>query len=530
MAKKFACAALAPALAAAVAIPAASAGMVFTLAGPATAASSPTTPFSLSGLPAQSRQPSVATTPVTSGTSYPRASAAGPSLGTGAVSAGANVDVIGSNDVTQQATINGVSVNTCNPGKDTAQNETTIASSGSTLVGGANDYRLYEPSENRYDASGGFYRSADNGATWSAGFLPGLVRGNPTAPGPYEAAGDPAVVAGPNGTFWYSNIAFDRTDAANSVAVSRSTDGGRTWATHFVVQTPANQGKAVFNDKEWIGADPSDPTGNTAYVTWTLFKGRSSAIVISKTTNGGVSWSAPRRVSNVFTNDEGSTVVVGRSGTVYVTFETFNGSFDAVAFAVSADGGATFTTRLIARIDDIPSPLPGATFRDNSFPALAVDGSTLHVIWSNWNGTDADAVYMRSTNAGATWSSPVTIGGGPGDQFFPWVAASNGKVYATWFNRAGTDDTYTIAGAASTNGGASWSAPVTVSDATSSVTAGNAFGFPSCAFSFIGDYNAVTVDAAGTGHALWTDIRLDAFDPPSGGADQDPFTATLTAP
>jgi hypothetical protein len=334
-------------------------------------------------------------------------------------------------------------------------------------------------------------------------------------------------VAGPKGTFWYANIAFDRTDAANSVAVSRSTNGGKSWSTNFVVQTPANQGKAMFNDKEWIGADPSDPTGKTAYVTWTLFQGSSSAIVISKTTDGGLTWSAPQRVSNVFTNDQGSTVVVGSSGTVYVTFETFHGRTDSVAFAVSTDGGATFTTRLIAPVSDIPSPLPGATFRDDSFPALAVDGPTLHVVWSNWNGTDADVVYMRSANGGASWSSPVTIGGGPGDQFFPWIAARNGVAYASWMNRA-SGDTYTIAGAASTNGGASWSSPVTLSTAPSDVQAGNEFSFPNCAFNFIGDYSGITVDSGGIGHSLWTDIRADQFDPP-GNADQDPFTATLSA-
>jgi hypothetical protein len=506
----------------AAAIPAAGGGGALASATATTVSSSAHTPFSLSGLPAQSRGPSVATTPVTSGTTYP-----GATLSAASVPAGTNVDVIGNNDVTQQASINGVSVNTCNPGKDTAQNETTIASSGPTLVAGANDYRLYEPSENRYDSSGGFYRSPDGGTTWSAGFLPGLVRADTAAPGPYESAGDPAVVSGPTGTFWYSNLAFDRTDAANSVAVSRSTNGGKSWSTHFVVQTSATQGTGLFNDKEWIGADPSDPTGKTAYVTWTQFKGGSSAIVISRTTDGGLTWSAPQRISNVFTNDQGSTVVVGSSGTVYVTFETFNGSSDSVAFAVSTDGGATFTTRLIAPVSDIPSPLPGASFRDDSFPALALDGSTLHVVWSNWNGTDADVVYMRSTNGGGSWSSPVTIGGGAGDQFFPWITARNGVAYASWMNRA-SGDTYTIAAVASTNGGASWSSPVTVSTATSDVQAGNEFGFPNCAFSFIGDYTGITVDASGVGHSLWTDIRVDQFDPP-GNADQDPFTATLSA-
>jgi len=514
--------ALAPALLLVAALPAAGGGAVLASASAAAASGSPHSHFALSGLPAQSRGPRVALSPPTRGVAY-----AGPARSAANVTAGTNVDVVGSNDVVQQATINGTSVFTCNPGKGAAQNETTIAASGSTLVAGANDYRLYEPSENRYDASGGFYRSSDGGRTWSAGFLPGLVRADTAAPGPYESAGDPAVVSGPNGTFWYANIAFDRTDLANSIAVSRSTDGGQTWSTHYVVQTSATAGKRIFNDKDWIAADPSDPAGNTAYVTWTLFKNRSSAIVISKTTDGGLTWSGPKKVSDLFTTDQGSTVVVGPDGTVYVTFETLTATGSAVAFAVSHNGGLTFTTRLIAPISDIPSPLPGATFRDDSFPTLAVDGSTLHVVWSNWNGSNARVAYVRSTDGGATWTSPVTIGGSTGDQFFPWIAARNGVVYASWFNRA-NGDTYSIAGAASTDGGAAWSAPVTLSRVTSNVQAGNEFSFPNCAFNFIGDYSGITVDSNGVGHSLWTDIRANRFDP-RGQADQDAFTATLTA-
>ena len=60
------------------------------------------------------------------------------------------------------------------------------------------------------------------------------------------------------------------------------------------------------------------------------------------------------------------------------------------------------------------------------------------------------------------------------------------------------------------------------------VQAGNEFSFPNCAPNFIGDYNGITVDSNGVGHALWTDIRTDQFDPPN-NADQDPFTATLSA-
>lgn len=102
-------------------------------------------------------------------------------------------------------------------------------------------------------------------------------------------------------------------------------------------------------------------------------------------------------------------------------------------------------------------------------------------------------------------------------------------MYASWLNRTGSSDTYAVAGAASTDGGVSWTAPVVLSSATSDVTSGNLFQFPSCLANFIGDYSGVTVDSSGVAHSLWTDIRDDRFDPSKGGADQDPYTAAFNA-
>src|SRR5260370_35029922 len=95
-----------------------------------------------------------------------------------------------------------------------------------------------------------------------------------------------------------------------------------------------------------------------------------------------------------------------------------------------------------------------------------MDRRTFHVVWSNWNGTNASILYIRSTDGGATWSSPVNISGSTGDQLFPWVAAGKGKVYATWVDRAaGGADTYSISVVASTDRGGSASDPVWVSSA-----------------------------------------------------------------
>lgn len=509
----------------------ASSALLLGTVGPGLAADDGKTPppFGFSGFAAEGKHQGFVTLPSRGASQF----AAAAKTTSGTLSVGSNVDIIGGSDVVQQATIKNVDVQTCNPGMKTAQNETPMAvnpSDPTNLVAGANDYRLYEVSENRYDGSGGFYRSTDSGNSWSAGFLPDLVRANH---GSYESAGDPSIAAGPNNTFWYANLAFNRSDNANSVAVSRSTDGGATWTTHFVLQTLAADGATLFNDKEWVAADPSN--ANVAYVTWTQFHSSpagnttSSPIVVSKTTDGGAHWTAPVVISP-FLYNQGSVGQVDSSGKLHVVYEGFSQGHDVIAHTVYDSSTGSAQTETVARDNDIPSPLTGTAFRTDSFPAFALDGTTLHVVWSNWNGNNADVVYSQKTASGK-WSSPVTLGAqngsqAPGDQFFPWISANGGKVFVSWMNRAGVGDSYIEQATASADGGKSWTAAVIVASATSTVTDGNLFGYPSCAASFIGDYTGIAVGSDGVAHPMWTDIRIG--NDTSKTADQDPYTATLT--
>jgi hypothetical protein len=409
----------------------------------------------------------------------------------------------------------------CNPGKQTAQNETTIAvnpSDPDNLVGGTNDYRLYNPRIFRFDGAGGVYTSFDGGRTWRIGLLPGLVKWNRAAPGPYETAGDPAVAAGPGGVFWYANIAFDRTFDHSGIAVSRSTNGGLTWTTRFVVRDSGGQ---ILNDKEWVAADPRNP--NVAYVTWSRFvSGLQATIVLSKTVDGGRQWSKPAVISTLPVN-QGSVVQVGRDGRVHVVWAA---GLVALAYAVSDDGGATFETRILAPISVIDEVLLGSSFRASSLPGFALDGDALHVVWPNWNGVSADVVYVRSTDGGATWSLPAVLGPLEGDQFMPWVGASNGRVAVSWFDRAERNDRYIVGAVVSRDAGASWSDRVTLTSATSDAGRGNRSG-ENCDI-FIGDYGGIAVGRDGVAHPLWTDVR-DGNSPgdPATTADQDPYTARI---
>src|SRR5918996_2106404 len=133
----------------------------------------------------------------------------------------------------------------CFVGDQTPQNETVIAmdpSDSLNLIGGANDYRYFVESEQRYDGSAAAYVSDDGGETWINTFPLGISE---EAGGTYQGVGDPAFAWDPTGdVVYYANIAFNRTANeatgrsafASSIAVSRSFDKGNTWDTHFVIE------------------------------------------------------------------------------------------------------------------------------------------------------------------------------------------------------------------------------------------------------------------------------------------------------
>src|SRR5262249_3517059 len=128
---------------------------------------------------------------------------------------------------------------------------------------------------------------------------------------------------------------------------------------------------------------------------------------------------------------------------IYVTWTRFifqagTGSYvqSPIFFASSTDGGATFST---------PTSICGAVHYDQgSRPVVGPDG-TLYVFWNGSTKLAAlNSTYMaKSTDGGATWSKPLsvsTVTNIPGvhntafrvNSFPAAAAAPNGNLYATW--------------------------------------------------------------------------------------------------
>ncbi len=106
--------------------------------------------------------------------------------------------------------------------------------------------------------SSGVYASVDAGRTWYGTIIP-----FPTVPfgqGYLPSAGDPAVVFDRAGVVYYAQIAFNRDDDSNGVFVSRSTNGGYTWTRARAVATDDTAPNPVWPGDGVVTITPDNDT------------------------------------------------------------------------------------------------------------------------------------------------------------------------------------------------------------------------------------------------------------------------------
>jgi hypothetical protein len=382
--------------------------------------------------------------------------------------------------------------------------------------------------------------------------LPGYCEQN------LESFADSNLSVGPalkNGKFsfdngsvvYYANLAMAASGAGlPSISVSRSTDDGASWKAPVTASTSSDN-PVDFNDKiyVWADANPKSPFFGNAYASWTLFIGAGrfgksatfepEPIVFARSTDGGQTWSHIIRLSQSANNAavggrQGSAIRTGPDGTVYVFWEGAINHHSEQLVAISHNGGDTFGGPMpVAVVNDIPSPLGGSSFRDDSNPHPDVNQQTgaLYVVWANEEGMPPTALikFTESDNGGLSWSAPRTVGGAVGavNAFFPSVATSpdGSHVFVAW-----PAQTWKANGTPPGPGVVSQFAAFQVR--TNGMWGGahllsTAFGDPdgsstnSLGAQFLGDYATAVADNS-TGWFLWSDTRnetpcaaVDAF-------------------
>ena len=139
---------------------------------------------------------------------------------------------------------------------------------------------------------------------------------------------------------------------------------------------------------------------------------------------------------------------------------------------------------------------------DLNSPSASPCSGYVYFADTNFHGVlgGSPIVFSRSTNGGATFSSPRTIStggqaGAPYNQGVDIAVAPNGTVYAAWeaFSRQAGD---TINFAKSTDCGSHWTQPAAISSITTGQAPGVAFRTPTFAFLAVDSTNSNVVYAA----------------------------------
>jgi hypothetical protein len=366
-----------------------------------------------------------------------------------------------------------------------AVNETSIAYNGETFVAGANDYNSWNG-----NADLGYYTSTD-GKTWSDNAPLDLF-----PHGSNTAAGDPALAIDQGGVAYYGGIYFDYDICTvGGVELARRNPSNGSWSYYQIKANTNNR----FQDKPAITQDERH-----VFVGWTEYFGSFCVgftnpfpLHIAVFNNGAAS-QPPIGILNVPGSTYSAGVAMspdGRGG-IYVTWEEFPsptsliGSIKLNRWRPGMGWGATQTISPPG-FTDLPSPLPGFVFRDNSFPMIATAGNRPKVVWNSYD-TGVGRTYLWSNGT-------VTTVSNIGDhQFFASVAAdTNGMLAISWSQTKQSNfsfDQYLSYGGVSK-----------ISTASSFPNSDPFFGG-----AFIGDYNA-TIVAGTTPHPIWTDVRGSSF-------------------
>ncbi len=282
---------------------------------------------------------------------------------------------------------------------------------------------------------------------------------------PAYTAYEPSLAVGASGTLYLAYAGWGGSGTQVDVFFTKSSDGGMTWAAPVLVN---NDGSGATQREPSLSLDASD----NIYIAWRDTRTGTDDIYFSKSTDGGLSFSANVRVNDMTTSWQiEPALAVDAAGLVHVVWTDNRNRFSTgpdIYYANSTDGGLSFNPNTRVNND--------ATGAEQGSPALAVapDGS-LYAVWADprvW-AQGLDIYFSKSSDSGDTWNPNIIVndnGLGNVRQDDPAIAVDTaGSIYVTWADWRDTNTAPDIYSARSTNGGASFAADVQVNDESGAI-------------------------------------------------------------
>lgn len=213
----------------------------------------------------------------------------------------------------------------------------------------------------------------------------------------WDGVSDPTVAFDDVGGAYLVALPFQGPEPM-AIAVYKSTDGGLTWSAPNPIHS------ANGDDKQSAAGDtnPASPFHGNVYAAWDGPGG----LLYGRTTDYGATWRGTGNNpvgTSLAPSSFAPQVVVAPDGTVYIFSMANNG----VQLVKSADGGNTFSApaTVVSGITWLPNAFPGGTFRTPTVPTACVGANAkdLVVAWPDYRQGVARIYYARSNNGGNSW-------------------------------------------------------------------------------------------------------------------------------
>ena len=227
----------------------------------------------------------------------------------------------------------------------------------------------------------------------------------------------------------------DRRSGNDDIYYRKSSNGGTSWSAE----------KRITNDPADSGFPCISTSGTVVHLVWTDNRFEDGEIYYSHSLNSGQSWGDQVRL----TMDSGNSInasVSASANDVHVVWQDNRNANDEIYYKRSTDGGLTWGPDLRLTNNQFKS----------SFPSAVSMGKTILIVWSDMREGNAEIFGLRSVDNGDTWSEDIRLTNTARESLEPKIAMEGEFAFLTWHELHDGFANWEVESRYSTDAGFTW--------------------------------------------------------------------------